>query len=90
MTMSKSDLIFIKNYFKNKSYNKESELVGDEFDVKKRQTNKKIFNKVNREKNTNYKYSFKKQLNVMYDNLPKEKVKKLIELVDNINAFAEC
>lgn len=79
----------MKNYFK-KPYDKESELVGDEFDVRKRQTNKKIFSKVNKEKNTNYTYSFKKHLDVIYNNLPRERVKELIERVDEINAFAEC
>jgi len=88
MQISNSNLRFIKNYFKNKVYDKESELIGDEYDIKKKQTNKKIFNKVNKEKNTNYKYSFKKHLNVMYNNLPKERVKELIELIDNVNAFA--
>lgn len=89
MSISNSDLRFIKSYYK-KSYNKESELLGDEFDVRKRQTNKRIFKKINKRKNTNYKYSFKKHLDVMYSNLPKERVRELIERVDEINAFAEC
>lgn len=87
--ISNSDLRFIKSYYK-KSYEKEQELIGDEFDIKKRQTNKKIFQKVNKEKGTDYKYSFKKHLDVMYSNLPKERVEELIERVDLINASAEC
>ena len=87
---SNSDLNFIKSYYKNNSYGKKSEIIGDEFDVIKRQTNKKTFNKVNKEKNANYKYDFKKHLDVMYDNLPREKVVELIERVDEANAFAEC
>lgn len=87
MSISNSELRFIKSYYK-KSYEKEQETIANEFDVKKRQAPKPKFNKVNKEKNTDYKYSFKKHLDVMYDNLPKEKVTELIERVDEINAFA--
>jgi len=76
--------------YHKKTYQKEQELIADEFDVQKRQAPKKIFNRVNKEKDTDYRYSFKKHLDVLYGNLPKEKVKELIEKIDEINAFAEC
>lgn len=99
MSISNSNLRFMKSYFK-KSYPKEQELIGDEFDVIKKQTNKKTFNKVNKEKNKNYKYSFKKHLDVMYDGMvtkngivseqSKKRMNELLDKVDEVNAFAEC
>lgn len=53
-----SDLRFLEKikHPEKKNYDKGQNLVAAEFDISLNQTNKKTINKVNREKNTNYKY----------------------------------
>ena len=89
--MNKQDLKFINSYFKG-SYDNKQRLQASEGDVSLRQAPLKTFLKVNQEKGTDYKYSFKKHLDRMYETLPTESVKELIPLIDEINSHtsAKC
>lgn len=86
--LSKSDLKFIKTYHK-KSYEKEQNLISDEFDINQKQAPLKTFNKINKEKNKNYQYSWKGQKNRMYDILNHLKVIELQGIVSEVNNFED-
>lgn len=90
MKLSYSDLKFLEKTKKlKKSYEKGQNLVGDEFDVNNRQAPLKTFNKVNREKNKNYKYKFFAHKRKIYSFLPIANAGRLEEKVIEINDYEE-
>jgi len=88
MNLTNSELKFIKTYHK-KNYDKEQNIVADEFDIKERQAPLKTFHKVNREKSKDYRYKFFAHKRKIYSSLPLDLAQRLEETVIEINDYEE-
>lgn len=85
-----ADLKFLEKTKKIvKTYDRQQNIVADEFDINQRQAPLKTFNKVNKEKNTTYKYKFMKHKRKIYSTLPKIEAQKLEEVIIEINDYEE-
>ena len=86
MNITNQELKFLKTYHK-KSYTEEQNIIADEYDINQSQAPLKTFNKVNREKNKDYRYKFMKHKRKIYSFLPKIEAKKLEETIIELNDY---
>ena len=90
MELNQADLKFINSYHKDKiSYDREANINSREFDIARRQANKKTVNEVNKAKETNYSYKYFKHRRRIFSFLQQEDAIRLDGIVNQVNEYAE-